>query len=434
MDRPAADRSETGFEDGKPLYTRSQALVEANRCLTCHDAPCIRACPTGIDIPGFIRRIATGNVEGAARTILTSNILGQSCARVCPVEVLCVGDCVYNALGVPPIQIGRLQRYATDLHAGTEFFEAGPDTGFSVGVVGGGPAGLAAAHRLRRFGHRVSVYDARALPGGLNTTGVAPYKLRADASVDEAQRVLAIGGIEWVGGVRVPEDRSWDALLARHDALFLGFGLGPDTRLPGDELPGVIGATAWIEQMKLGVVDLSHVRRAAVVGGGNTAIDVVRELLGLGVPSVALVYRGDEDSMSGYAHEWSHAKDEGATACWRTVPLGFSASGGRLGALRVAATGADRRPIPGTERDMEADLCVLAIGQGRLGSLVAGLPGVVLERGAIATDRDGRTGHARVWAGGDCRNGGREVVNAVAEGRDAAVSIHAVLTASHGGR
>ncbi len=427
MERVPAERSEQVFPDGKPLYTASQAAVEANRCLMCHDAPCIKVCPTSIDIPGFIRKIATGNVEGAARTILTSNILGQSCARVCPVEVLCVGDCVYNVLEVPPIQIGRLQRYATDTFEDTQFFTAGTDTGRSVAVVGGGPAGLAAAHRLRRFGHRVTIYDAGGLPGGLNTTGVAPHKLKVDASVAEAERVLAIGGIDWVGGVRVPDDRSWDHLLTQHDAVFVGMGLGADTPLPGDDLPGVIGATAFIAQMKLGRVDLAGVQRAVVVGGGNTAIDVVRELLGLGVETVTLVYRGDERTMSGYEHEWSAAKEEGASAAWRASPLGFVAAGGRLSALRVAATGPDRRPLPGTERVIPCELAVLAIGQGKLGHLVSAIPGVEVRNGVIVTDAVGRTGHTRVWAGGDCRNGGKEVVNAVAEGRDAAESIHEFL-------
>ena len=274
-----SDRSERVFDDKKPAYDAQQASVEANRCLYCVDAPCVKACPTGIDIPGFIHKIATENVRGAAKTILTSNILGASCARVCPVEVLCVGDCVYNALGIPAIQIGKLQRYATDTatEEGWTFFTAGPDTGKSVGLVGGGPASLAAAHRLRRFGHRVTIYESRSVLGGLNATGIAPYKLPAEDALAEVEAVLAIGGIEVRTGVSVPNDVSWEALLAQHDALFLGLGLGPDTPLSAMP-PGADGAVDWIERMKLGTVDLSQVRRALVVGGGNTAIDVVREL------------------------------------------------------------------------------------------------------------------------------------------------------------
>src|SRR4051812_30208602 len=192
------DRSETGFSDHKPAYTDAQAKTEANRCLFCADAPCIKACPTSIDIPQFIRKIATDNLKGSARTIFDANILGMSCARVCPVEVLCVGDCVYNEMGVDPIQIGKLQRYATDtaFAEGWRFFEAGKDTGKSVGLVGAGPSSLAAAHELRRQGQRVTIYDKRAVVGGLNTTGVAPYKMKADRSLDETAWVLGIGGIE----------------------------------------------------------------------------------------------------------------------------------------------------------------------------------------------------------------------------------------------
>jgi dihydropyrimidine dehydrogenase (NAD+) subunit PreT len=429
--RPLApDRTELALPDGKPPLTPQQAAVEANRCLGCTEAPCIRACPTSIDIPGFIRRIATGNVRGAARVILDANIFGQGCARVCPVEVLCVGDCVYNHLDLPPIQIGKLQRYATDAaaEAGWSFYTAGADTGRSVGLIGAGPASLAAAHRLRRFGHRVTIYDRREVVGGLHTTGVAPYKMPAADAVAEAERVLAIGGVELALGVAVPAALGWEALLARHDALFLGFGLGADSvlALPGAGLPGVEGAVDFIERMKLGQVDLSAVRRAVVVGGGNTAMDAVRELAGLGVPEVTLAYRGDEAGMSGYAHEWAAAKQLGVRGRFRVAPVGF-AGDARVEGLRVQAMDAAKRPIPGTEETLGADLVLLAIGQARLDALVAGLPGVETAGGRIVTDAAGRTGHPRVFAGGDCRNGGREVVNAVAEGRDAAVAMHELL-------
>jgi dihydropyrimidine dehydrogenase (NAD+) subunit PreT len=422
------NRSESQFGDFKSAYDDNQAAAEANRCLFCYDAPCIKACPTGIDIPGFIRKIATGNVKGSARTILESNILGTSCARVCPVEVLCVGDCVYNEMGVPPIQIGRLQRYSTDraIDKGWTFFVAGPDTGMSVGIVGGGPAGLACAHRLRRFGHAVTLYEQRPVLGGLNSTGVAPYKLRAEAALAEVDYVLSIGGIEVRAGVSIPGDLGWKELMARHQALFLGFGLGPDTLLdlPGRELPGVLGAVDWIERMKLGQVP--RPQRAVVLGGGNTAIDVVRELLGLGVPEVTMVYRGTEASMSGYTHEWSAAKDEGARVLWQSLPVGFEGTDTVAG-VRCVKVDANKAPIPGTEHVVPADLVLLAIGQSKLGSLVSELPGVEVAGGRIITNVQGATGRPGVFAGGDGRNGGKEVVNAVAEGRDAAVAIHNYL-------
>ncbi|MEQ1500919.1 MAG: FAD-dependent oxidoreductase [Myxococcota bacterium] len=420
------DRSEIGFDDFKKPYTPAQAAVEANRCLFCHDAPCVKACPTAIDIPGFIRKIATDNLRGSARTILDSNILGMSCARVCPVEVLCVGDCVYNAMGVPPIQIGKLQRYATDAAyaKGWELFVAGADTGRSVGIVGGGPAGLACAHRLRRFGHRVTIYDRRPVLGGLNTTGVAPYKMKSDRALEEVDWVLAIGGITVRTGVAIPDDLSWDELLRAHDALFLGFGLGPDTvlDLPGRDLRGIVGAVEWIESMKTGRPPIDGVTTAVVLGGGNTAIDVVRELRGLGVPVAALAYRGVEPGMSGYVHEWAAAKHDSARAHWQVAPIGFEGVGGVVTGVRCVRTGADKRAIPGTEHTVAADLVVVAVGQSKLAGLVTGL-GLATDSGRIVTDGVGATSRAGVWAGGDARNGGREVVNAVAEGRDAAIAI-----------
>lgn len=427
----AADRSESAFEDGKPAYTATQAAAEANRCLYCYDAPCIKACPTAIDIPTFIRKIGTGNLRGSAKTIFDSNILGMSCARVCPVEVLCVGDCVYNHMGVPPIQIGRLQRYATDaaFDKGWPLYEAGPDSGKSVGLVGGGPASLAAAHRLRMLGHAVTIYESRPTLGGLNTTGVAPYKMPAARSMDEVEWLLSIGGIEVQTGVSVPADLSWAELERRHDALFIGIGLGPDSRLgaEGEQLSGVQGAVEWIEEMKLGLVDLSTVRRALVIGGGNTAIDAVRELRGLGVPDVRLVYRGQEEAMSGYRHEWLAARKEGVSAHWGTQPVAFRGEG-RVQAVRCLKLDADKRPIPGSEHELEADLVLLAIGQGKLASLVQDLVGVGVSGGRIQADSRGATGRLGVYAGGDCVNGGKEVVNAAAMGRDAALAIHEYLS------
>jgi dihydropyrimidine dehydrogenase (NAD+) subunit PreT len=422
---PAA-RAEAVFDDFKGPYTAGQALAEANRCLYCFDAPCIQACPTSIDIPEFIRKIATGNIKGSARTIFDSNILGMSCARVCPVEVLCVGDCVYNHMGIPPIQIGRLQRYSTDLafEQDWKFHQAGPDTGCSVAVVGGGPASLAAAHMLRRLGHAVTLYEKRSVLGGLNSTGVAPYKLRADRSVQEVDWVLSIGGIDVRTGVEVGVSPTWAELEASHDAIFVGLGLGPDRSLPGAELAGVYGAVDWIELMKLQPMDLSGVKTAVVIGGGNTAVDCVRELLGLGVSSVTMLYRGTEDKMSGYAHEWTEAKDEGARVIWNASPGGF------VGQDRVHAV---RAVTPDGEIEVQADLVLIAIGQSKLGHLLAGLAGIEVHDGRIVVDDFGNTDRPGWFAGGDCANGGKEVVNAVAEGKAAALAIHAWLSESSNG-
>lgn len=426
------DRSESVFQDYKLPLSRDQAMAEANRCLFCTDAPCINACPTRIDIPQFIRKISTDNIKGSARTIFDANILGMSCARVCPVEVLCVGACVYNHKDAPPIQIGKLQRYSTDIafERGWRFFEAGPDTGKSVGLIGAGPASLAAAHELRRFGHRCTIYERRSILGGLNSSGVAPYKMRADRAIEEAEWILGIGGIDVKTGVAVGTDISIEQLESQHDAVFFGAGLGADSSLgiPGEDLAGVFGAVDWIERMKLQNLASKDVRSAVVVGGGNTALDAVRELRGLGVPQVTMLYRGTESSMSGYQHEWSAAKDDGVVAQWQTLPTVFEGTG-RLERVRCVRLDAQRQPVTGSESVVSADLALVAIGQSKLGKLLAKIAGITLERGRVVTDASGRTGRKGFFAGGDCANGGKEVVNAAAEGKVAAHAIHEYLCA-----
>lgn len=421
------DRSEVVFTDYKAAYSLQQAIAEAERCLYCYDAPCIKACPTSIDIPTFIRKIATGNVKGSAKTIFDSNILGMSCSRVCPVEVLCVGDCVYNNEESPPIQIGKLQRFSTDIafDKGWRFYEAGPDTGKKVACIGAGPASLAAAHKLRELGHSVTIFDKREVIGGLNTTGVAPYKMKSDRSVEEAEWVLAIGGIEVKLGVTVGTDITWAQLEDEYDAIFLGFGLGPDKYLGGeDAIEGVHGAVDFIEQFKLQPMDLSGIHTCLVLGGGNTAIDAVREAKGLGIPDVAMVYRGSEERMSGYQHEWQAAKVENVRGVWHTQPVDYQTDNGKITGVRVVSMDADKKPIENSERILCADLVLVAIGQAKQGDLAEELAGVKVEWGKVLTDPNGATGRPGVYAGGDCRNGGKEVVNGVAEGRDAALAMH----------
>jgi glutamate synthase (NADPH/NADH) small chain len=351
--------------------------------------------------------------------------------------VLCVGDCVYNEMGVPPIQIGKLQRYSTDkaFEEGWEFFEAGADTGKSVALIGGGPASLACAHELRRAGHKATIYEKRSALGGLNTTGVAPYKMRADKSVEEVDWILKIGGIEVKTGVEIGKDISLDDLEKKHDAVFFGAGLGPDSRLgvPGEDLPGVIGAVDWIEKMKLGKVPVAGIKRCVVVGGGNTAIDAVREAIGL-VPAdaeVVMVYRGVEDKMSGYSHEWKAGKVEGARALWQAIPVAFEGNG-KVERVRCQRLDANKKPT-GFELTIDAELVLVAIGQSKLGSMLSSLGGIVVESGKIVTDAQGATGRKGWFAGGDAKNGGKEVVNAAAEGKAAARAIDAYLSgASHG--
>lgn len=424
------DRAERALADKKPLYTAAEAKAEAERCLYCADAPCIKACPTEIDIPTFIKKIATDNIRGSAKTIFDQNILGYSCARVCPVEVLCVGSCVYNGWHRDPIQIGRLQRFATETAAASKRPILTPKTIAKpkrVALVGAGPASLACAAYLALEGHKAVIFEKRALPGGLNTTGIAPYKMHADDSIHEVEQVVALG-VEIRTGVEIGRDVTGQSLLDEYDAVFLGVGLGHDTKLglPGEDGPSVVGATAWIEQMKLATKNgAASLGRVVVIGGGNTAIDVARECALLGAREVTMAYRRGADAMSGYHHEMEGARKEGVRLLPNTLPAGFLRdANGQLTALK-AMRGENGAPILGSEHEIPCDLVAVAIGQSKLESLAKQFPGVAVDaRGCIvANPANGATGNTKVWSGGDCINGGKEVVNAVADGRNTARAL-----------
>jgi glutamate synthase (NADPH/NADH) small chain len=429
----ADKRLESALKDKKPLYTSSEAKAEAERCLYCVDAPCVKACPTSIDIPTFIRKIANGNVRGAAKTIFDQNLLGYSCARVCPVEVLCAGDCVYNAWEREPIAIGRLQRFATEnaTKAGEKpIYKAKARTEKSkkVALVGAGPASLSCAGVLALEGHHVTIFEKRTVTGGLNTTGIAPYKLHAEESLHEVSWVKELG-VEVVTGVEIGGNSagalSPKKLLEDYDAVYLGVGLGADTKLgiPGEDGPGVYGATAWIEAMKLDPKTPSPKgQRVVIVGGGNTAIDVARECALLGAQDVAMVYRRSAADMSGYDHEMTGARKEAVRLVENVQPTSFVRdASGKLTAIRVAKT-ENGKAVAGTEHDIACDLVALAIGQSKLHELAKEFTGVALDaKGCIVADAlTGATGNPKVFAGGDAINGGKEVVNAVADGRNTA--------------
>jgi glutamate synthase (NADPH/NADH) small chain len=426
--RPAIppQRLELRLPDAKPTYAPGEAVAEAHRCLYCHDAPCVTACPTGIDIPGFIRKIGTGNVHGSARTILSANLLGYSCARVCPVEVLCVGACVYNEWHrTPPIQIGRLQRYAVETaltkDGGAALFTRAPKTGKRVACVGAGPASLAAAGYLALEGVEVTLYEKRRLAGGLNTTGVAPYKMHVEGSLLEVDFIRSLG-VTLKSGVEVGKGVTPADLLRDHDAVFLGIGLGADSSLglPNESGPGVAGATSWIEGMKLDPKSsLEGIRQAVVIGGGNTAIDAVRELARLGVPDVSLAYRRTAAEMPGYRHELDLALREGVRLIEKAIPKAFLRdSAGRLTALQLQ-----------NGQELPADLVVIAIGQARLRELAGAFPGVQVDaKGLVVADpASGQTGNPKVYVGGDALSGGELVVTAAQEGKRAARAIARAL-------
>jgi dihydropyrimidine dehydrogenase (NAD+) subunit PreT len=426
---------ETNLADIAPRYTEQQALVESARCLFCFDAPCISACPTGIDIPAFIKKIMTSNLTGAARTILSANVLGASCARVCPTEVLCEGACVLLDRDSDPIKIGRLQRYATDhvYENRIPVLEAAPkDSGKRVAVIGGGPAGMGCAAELAQLGHDVVIFERKPDAGGLNTYGVAYYKMKPEVSLEEVELVKSLG-VEFRCGVEVGKDVTRKELDG-FDAIFIGVGLGDGGRLriAGEELPEVVEALAFIEQIHTEPLQqISVGARVAVIGCGNTAIDAATQARRLGADKVVIIYRRGELDMSAYAFEYELAKRDGVSFLFHHTPVAVLSLAGHVAGLRLArtrfgATGSLEQ-IEGSELTEPFDMVIRAAGQEKQRDWLMKLfPELELNRdGTVARDFEtGRTSLQNVFTGGDCANGGREVVNAVGEGKKAARGIH----------
>lgn len=422
------------FGDVAPALSAQAAVLAAQRCLYCYDAPCIQACPTGIDIPSFIRRISTGNLRGAATDILSANILGGACARVCPTEILCEGACVRHHDEGKPVEIGALQRHATDwvYASGEQLFTRAADTGKHVAVVGAGPAGLACAHALALLGHRVSIYEAQDKPGGLNEYGIAAYKVPGFAQV-EIDWLLGIGGIEIHTGQSLGENLQLQELKAQHDAVFLGLGLSAVNALglPDEHADGVRDAVEFIAQLRQtdDLRELPVGRRVVVIGGGNTAIDAAIQSKRLGAEQVTLVYRRGPEQMSATSHEQAFAKEEGVTLIHWAQPKALRLTEGQVSSIEFEYTELDangRLRGSGDTFELAADWVLKAIGQ----ALRAPLDGETLKRhnGRIQIDEQHRTSIPGIWAGGDCTGGKTDLtVQAVEDGKRAAASIAAAL-------
>ncbi len=418
------------FSDLHPPLGAHEALVAADRCYFCHDAPCITACPTDIDIPLFIRQIATGTPDAAAKTILSQNIMGGMCARVCPTEQLCEQACVREEAEGKPVLIGQLQRYATDhlQEQGVHPFVRAEPTGKRVAVVGAGPAGLSAAHRLAMLGHDVKVYDAQPKAGGLNEYGIAAYKTPDGFAQGEVDWLLKIGGITVETGRALGPDLSLEGLRAEFDAVFLGMGLGGvnDLGVEGADKDGVLDAVDFIADLRqagdMGSVPVG--RDVVVIGGGMTAVDAAVQSKLLGALNVTLVYRRGRERMNASVFEQDLAASKGVRIVTHAVPKAVIGNGA-VREIEFEYVGDDMAPTGQTLR-LTADQVFRAIGQTLEGE---GLPD--LAGGRIAVDAQGRTSLDRVWAGGDCATGGDDLtVTAVAEGRDAAMHIHAALSAN----
>lgn len=439
--KPILDAATTtrNMAEIEPKYSPQEALVEANRCLYCFDAPCIMACPTGIDIPAFIKKISSGNLTGSARTILESNILGGSCARVCPTEVLCEGACVMLDRDQKPIKIGRLQRYATD-HVFendlTLFHPPEQKSGKQVALIGGGPASLACAAELALLGHKAVIFERKEQAGGLNTYGIAYYKLTPEMSLKEVELVKSLG-VEIRTGIEVGRDISMADLEKEYDALFLGIGLGGTYPLciPGEDLPEVREALEFIEDLRVQPLHKVAVgRRVAVIGCGNTAIDAATQAKRLGAEEAVIIYRRGEADMPAYPYEYELAKTDGAKFLFHTVPVQVIGVGGHVTGLRLARTEVDAsgrvKQVAGSEYERPFDLVIKALGQEKKVEFLKRIvPDLVLNRdGTIPRDSlTGRTSIPYIFAGGDAANGGAEVVNAAGEGKKAARGMHALF-------
>ena len=442
-----ANRHETNpeltarFADIHPPFDGTGATIEANRCLYCFDAPCTAACPTHIDVPRFIKKIAQGNLRGSALTILDANILGASCSRVCPVDVLCEGACVYHRYNKQPIEIGRLQRFAMDA-----FYQNGPalsskateQRAGKVACIGAGPASLAFAAELRQRGFSATIFERKSLPGGLNTYGVAEYKLRASDSLREIDLIRELG-VEFRFGQEIGGEVALAKLEKEFDFIFIGIGLGEIRSLgiPGENLLGVVDALKFIEGYKTGG-KMKVGRRVVVLGAGNTAIDAARAAVRLGAEDVQIVYRRDEPSMSAFLFEYERAKEEGVKFHWWTQPVAIlpSPDQKKIEAIECARVNPDAagdfKQVPGSRFKIACDTVIPAIGQTPLLEFLQACRGVKLENGRVSVDRaTGQTSHPKYFSGGDCVNGGREVVDAVADGKRTALTVAKLLEKVH---
>ncbi len=425
------------FSDVAPPLDDHEARVAADRCYFCYDAPCITACPTSIDIPLFIRQIATGTPDAAAKTIFSQNILGGMCARVCPTENLCEGSCVRETAEGKPVQIGALQRYATDhlMDQGKHPFHRAEATGKKIAVVGAGPAGLAAAHRLAVKGHEVTLFDARAKAGGLNEYGIASYKAVDAFASREIDWLMAIGGITLKTGVALGCNITLADLRRDYDAVFLGMGLQGVNALgtPGEDREHIRDAVDFIRDLRqsLDLTTLPVGRDIVVIGGGMTAVDAAVQARHLGAQNVTIVYRRDQSRMSASRHEQEHATSAGVRIICNAVPIAVHGNGAvREVEFAHTRNGANGLEETGERFRLAADQLFRAIGQ-RLDGQPDGLE---LTGGKIAVSPEGRSSLPGVWAGGDCASGGDDLtVTAVAEGRDAAEDIHhQLMGADHG--
>ena len=418
------------FKDIHPPLDYGNAILEAQRCYYCFDAPCVNACPTQIDIPSFIRKISSGNTRGSAKDILSQNIMGGMCARVCPTEVLCEGVCVRKTQESKPVRIGALQRYSTDwlMEKGDMIFERAPSSGKKVAVIGGGPAGLSCAHRLAMLGHEVVVFEAREKMSGLNEYGIAAYKTVDDFAQREVEFILSLGGIKTQCGVSLGKDLKLSELKSEFDAVFLGIGLGNVNQLEiGDTPLGVFSAVDYIEDLRQAsnLENLPVARRVIVIGGGSTAIDIAVQSKKLGAEDVTLVYRRGPENMSATNVEQEFAQVHDVKIRTWLQPNSWLVENGQLSGIRFEYTELNSSgKLMGKDEflELETDSAFLALGQ-KMTHKIFELE-LEMNSGKLAVDENGATSQSGIWAGGDCITAGKDLtVHAVEQGKQAAIAM-----------
>ena len=421
------------FTQIKPLMNETEAYYESSRCLFCYDAPCQKACPTAIDIPLFIRQISSGNVTGSAETIYASNYFGNACGKVCPTEVLCEGACVYTEQNVKPIEIGRLQNFATRqaIDENKNLFKLGASNGKKVAVIGAGPSGISCACELRTKGYTVDIFEAKKKPSGLTVYGVAPYKIENEEVLDEMAYLQNQFGYE------VNYESSIDAeglnqLESEYDAVFVGIGLGNTSTLglPGEDLENCIGATELIEELRMMHHKVEIGKNVVVLGGGNTAMDAASESARMGAESVILSYRRGSEDMGAYEFEYDLAKGVGVQGLFNAQPVEILGQNKVEGVRFVKTETSDGqlKEVANSEFEIACDMVIKATGQIKQKEFLEQIEGVRTDsKGRIEIDESGRIGFTKYFAGGDAVNGGAEVVNAAAEGKQAARGIDKFL-------
>jgi dihydropyrimidine dehydrogenase (NAD+) subunit PreT len=427
---------EQNFSDIHPPFeTRDAALVEANRCLFCYDAPCTKSCPTHIDVPKFIKQIATDNIKGSAHTIFSANIMGGGCSKVCPVEKLCEGACVYNLMDEEAIPIAKLQRYSTEkaIREKWPLFQRKTSVGKKVAIIGAGPAGLSCAHTLSREGIEVTIYEKETAGGGLMTYGIAAYKVTPQFCKEEVDYIVSLGGIRIEYGRELGKDLDLHELRQRFDAVYLGFGVGLARQwdMPGETMEGVIDAISFIYDIRTkGYPAVPVGDKVMVIGMGMTAIDAATQARRLGAKEVTLVYRRTREEMPCTETELNIAKMDGCRIIWLAAPKEIRGIGGRVTQLVCqvmrlgeADAGGRRSPVDtGETLVLDADMVIKAAGQIPFERL-ASTAGLKNSKGKISVDANGATNLNGVFAGGDCVNGGKEVVDAVQAGKEGAATI-----------